>query len=235
VVANINSQQPGRRRRRHQGAVEKVVETFLAMGMNAVRIPVSHAFHTSIVAPASEPFVNALRRLDMRPPKLLPIVANVTGEFYPRDATTETMLDFAGKQIASPVQFVKGLKTLYAAGARVFVEVGPKKALHGFVEDVSAQGRRAGALHQPPQAAGRCCGAQPGALRSVRRRHRDSLPAAPAVPAAPGCCPRCPAAPARRPLRAAPVASGGPRLQVHTPMTSSPSWASSSLVCSSKA
>ena len=37
---------------------------------------------------------------------------------------------------ASPVQFVKGLQTLYAAGARVFVEVGPKKALHGFVEDV---------------------------------------------------------------------------------------------------
>ena len=46
------------------------------------------------------------------------------------------MLDFAGRQIASPVQFVKGLQTLYDAGARVFVEVGPKKALHGFVEDV---------------------------------------------------------------------------------------------------
>ena len=29
-----------------------------------------------------------------------------------------------------------GLHTLYDAGARVFVEVGPKKALHGFVEDV---------------------------------------------------------------------------------------------------
>ena len=34
------------------------------------------------------------------------------------------------------MQFVKGLQTLYEAGARVFVEVGPKKALHGFVEDV---------------------------------------------------------------------------------------------------
>ena len=134
VIANINSYSQavvgGATK-----AVEKVVETFLAMGMNAVRIPVSHAFHTSIVAEASVPFGNALRRLDMRPP-VLPIIANVTGEFYPSDATTETMLDFAGKQIASPVQFVKGLQTLYAAGARVFVEVGPKKALHGFVEDV---------------------------------------------------------------------------------------------------
>ena len=46
------------------------------------------------------------------------------------------MLDILARQVASPVQFVKGLRTLYAAGARVFVEVGPKKALHGFVEDV---------------------------------------------------------------------------------------------------
>ena len=34
------------------------------------------------------------------------------------------------------MQFVKGLRTLYQAGARVFVEVGPKKALQGFAEDV---------------------------------------------------------------------------------------------------
>ena len=46
------------------------------------------------------------------------------------------MLDMLGRQVASPVQFVRGLHTLYDAGARVFVEVGPKKALHGFVEDV---------------------------------------------------------------------------------------------------
>ncbi|MEP7161540.1 MAG: beta-ketoacyl synthase N-terminal-like domain-containing protein, partial [Dermatophilaceae bacterium] len=134
VVANINSGSQavvgGA-----TDAVENIIETFLAKGFNAVRIPVSHAFHTSIVAPASEPFINALRRLDLRPPSL-PIVANVTGEFYPANATTETMLEFAGRQIASPVQFVKGLQTLYASGARVFIEVGPKKALHGFVEDV---------------------------------------------------------------------------------------------------
>ena len=38
--------------------------------------------------------------------------------------------------MASPVRFIDGLRTLYAAGARIFVEVGPKKALHGFVENV---------------------------------------------------------------------------------------------------
>ena len=116
-------------------AVERVIETFVSSGINAVRIPVSHAFHTSIVAPASEPLKVALARLDVRGPRI-PIVANVTGELYPAGADTATMLDYLGRQVASPVQFVKGLETLYAEGARVFVEVGPKKALHGFVEDV---------------------------------------------------------------------------------------------------
>ena len=116
-------------------AVEKAVEAFSAAGITAARIPVSHAFHTSIVAPSSEPLRTVLRRLDVRPPRL-PIVANVTGGFYPADATVDTMVDILGQQVASPVQFVKGLQSLYDAGARVFVETGPKKALHGFVEDV---------------------------------------------------------------------------------------------------
>ncbi len=116
-------------------AVEKAIEAFSAAGITAARIPVSHAFHTSIVAPSSEPLRQVLRRLDVKPP-VRPIVANVTGEFYPQAATVDTMVDILGQQVASPVQFVKGLQTLYDAGARVFVEVGPKKALHGFVDDV---------------------------------------------------------------------------------------------------
>ena len=46
------------------------------------------------------------------------------------------MLDILTQQVASPVQFMKGLRTLYDAGARMFVEVGPKKALQGFADDV---------------------------------------------------------------------------------------------------
>ena len=88
------------------------------------------------MAPASEPLRHTLERLRLQPGKL-PIVANVDGEFYPTGPDARTaMLDILARQVASPVQFIKGLRTLYEAGARVFVEVGPKKALHGFVEDV---------------------------------------------------------------------------------------------------
>ena len=46
------------------------------------------------------------------------------------------VLEILARQMGSPVQFVRGLRRLYDAGARVFVEVGPKKALQGFADDV---------------------------------------------------------------------------------------------------
>ncbi|MCB9143590.1 MAG: SDR family NAD(P)-dependent oxidoreductase [Anaerolineales bacterium] len=114
-------------------AVEQAIALFTQKGYQAVRIPVSHAFHTKIVAPASKPLRKVLDRLRIAEPTL-PLVANVTGELYP--TTVEGIKDILELQIASPVQWVKGLETLYANGCRTFVEVGPKKALKGFVDDV---------------------------------------------------------------------------------------------------
>ncbi|MEI6777796.1 MAG: beta-ketoacyl synthase N-terminal-like domain-containing protein, partial [Chloroflexales bacterium] len=114
-------------------AVETAIASFTAKGFQAQRIPVSHAFHTRIVAPAAKPLRNVLNRLHIAEPAL-PLVANVTGDLYP--TTVEGIKDILEQQIASPVQWVKGLETLYAQGCRVFIECGPKKALKGFVDDV---------------------------------------------------------------------------------------------------
>jgi len=135
VIANINSNSQAVIGGASK-AVELAVEAFQKAGFNAVPLPVSHAFHTSIVAGASEPLRQMLRRLHLQAPRL-PIVANVDGEFYPTGPdVVPQMSDILARQIASPVQFVKGLQTLYDAGARVFIETGPKKALQGFAEDV---------------------------------------------------------------------------------------------------
>ncbi len=124
-------------------AVAQAMAAFTAAGYNAVRLPVSHAFHTTIVAQASAPLRQVLARLRLTAPAM-PVVANVTGSFYPSEH--EAMLDLLGQQVAAPVEFVKGLHTLHDAGVRVFVEVGPKKALHGFVEDVFASDPSVSAL-----------------------------------------------------------------------------------------
>jgi malonyl CoA-acyl carrier protein transacylase len=135
VIANINSDRQAVIGGASK-AVEQATELFLKGGYNVVALSVSHAFHTSIVAPASQPLRRTLERLHLQSPQV-PIVTNVDGEFYPTGPdVVSRMLDILAKQVASPVQFAKGLRTLHGAGARVFVEVGPKKALQGFVDDV---------------------------------------------------------------------------------------------------
>ncbi len=82
VIANINSE--------HQavigGASDAVTQAMLVLqkaGYEVSELPVSHAFHTSIVAPASEPLRPELARLHMESPRL-PIVANVTASSIPQ-------------------------------------------------------------------------------------------------------------------------------------------------------
>ena len=135
VIANVNSNRQAVIGGASQ-AVEQAMEAFQKAGYDVAALPVSHAFHTSIVAGASKPLRQVLEHLHLQSPRL-PIVANTNGEFYPVGPdVVPRMLDILTQQVAAPVQFVKGLRTLFAAGARMFVEVGPKKALQGFAEDV---------------------------------------------------------------------------------------------------
>jgi acyl transferase domain-containing protein len=135
AAANLNS--------RHQtviggttGAVQSAVARFQALGIDTVDLPVSFAFHTEIVAPMKPLLRAILERFDWNEARL-PLISNVTGEPYPAgpSARWETS-DLLTRQVASPVQFVRGLETLYRLGARLFVEVGPRKVLASFAEDV---------------------------------------------------------------------------------------------------
>ncbi len=135
VIANLNSNSQGVIGGA-SAAIEQALLEFEKRGFDAAPLPVSHAFHTSIVAPASEPLRQLLSRMRLTPPDIR-LVGNVDGEFYPMDSNAVPhMVDMLAAQVASPVQFAKGLHTLFDAGARVFVEMGPKKALHGFADDV---------------------------------------------------------------------------------------------------
>ena len=81
VIANINSPLQcvigG-----STAGVDAAMAAFQAAGFQGTKIPVSHAFHTKIVAPASGPLKEVIARMDIKPPKTT-IVANVTGDVYP--------------------------------------------------------------------------------------------------------------------------------------------------------
>jgi malonyl CoA-acyl carrier protein transacylase len=131
VLANINSPAQsvigGETR-----AVEAAIAAFQAAGMQAVKIPVSHAFHTKIVAAASEPLKRVIASKKIGTPRL-PVIANVTGKLYPQ--TREEIIDSLAQQVASPVQFVQGMESLYELGGRIYLEVGPKRVLNALASD----------------------------------------------------------------------------------------------------
>jgi acyl transferase domain-containing protein/phosphopantetheinyl transferase/acyl carrier protein len=112
-------------------AVRRSIELAGGAGVDAHVLPVSAAFHTRIVAPASEPLRRVFDRLDVRPPGV-PVIGNVDARPYPSDP--DAIRDLLARQVASPVEWAASLEALYDAGCRIFVEVGPKRALASFVD-----------------------------------------------------------------------------------------------------
>ncbi len=114
-------------------AVEAAITLFQSANIQAVKIPVSHAFHSKIVAPASEPLRQVISRMRLQSPRI-PVVSNVTGQAYP--AQPAAVLDLLAQQVAAPVQFIRGVQTLWDEGVRTFVEVGPKRVLTALLSDI---------------------------------------------------------------------------------------------------
>ncbi len=107
-------------------SVDDAIKMFTDMGIQAVQIPVSHAFHSAIVKPAMPQYRAFLDTLEFHSPKM-PITTNVTAEFYPSDP--EKIKDLLVTQISHSVEWMKQLRTTYESGVRLFVECGPKRVL----------------------------------------------------------------------------------------------------------
>jgi acyl transferase domain-containing protein/NAD(P)H-dependent flavin oxidoreductase YrpB (nitropropane dioxygenase family) len=110
--------------------VRAAVEALRAKGVSGKQIQVACAFHSPLVAGASRTFGDFLSTQDVREPEL-PVWSNRTAQPYHGDVRAEL-----AAQIGSPVRFVDQIESMYEAGARVFVEVGPGKVLSRLVESI---------------------------------------------------------------------------------------------------
>lgn len=105
-------------------------------GFDTIQLPVSHAFHSSIVSPASPFLLEELKKIDIHPPKCT-ILSNVTATAYPMDQEGVTWIrDTLSVHLARPVEWQKMVELAYEEGYRTFVEIGPKRALSSFVKDI---------------------------------------------------------------------------------------------------
>jgi [acyl-carrier-protein] S-malonyltransferase len=114
-------------------AVEKAAALAKGRGARrAVMLPVSAPFHCALMQPAQEEVARVLAALNLTDPSI-PVAANVTGGLV---TTAEAARDALIRQVTGAVRWVDCMQSLVAAGANLFIEVGPGKVLGGLLKQI---------------------------------------------------------------------------------------------------
>jgi len=133
-------------------AIRKAASALAADGCKTVILPVSAAFHSPSMAAAAAPFTQAVGAAVFNAPSIA-VYANAVRRPYPEQP--HRIQDLLSRQLLEPVHFYDTLRSMYAAGARTFVEIGPKAVLTGLVrQSFSTASCRALALDNPAAGGG---------------------------------------------------------------------------------
>jgi [acyl-carrier-protein] S-malonyltransferase len=143
-VANINS--PGQIVvAGHKAAVERAVALAAARGgKRSIVLPVSAPFHCRLMAPAAERLAAALAGIPAQAPRV-PVVRNVDAELTTR---ADEVVPNLVRQVTAPVRWSDCVSRMAAAGATLFVEVGPGRVLTGLLKRID--GSRTGLTVEDP-------------------------------------------------------------------------------------
>jgi acyl transferase domain-containing protein/NAD(P)H-dependent flavin oxidoreductase YrpB (nitropropane dioxygenase family)/NADP-dependent 3-hydroxy acid dehydrogenase YdfG len=116
-----------------RAGVDQAVERLKAAGLRARPVPVACAFHSPLVAPARERLAAFLSEVEFKPPRIA-VYSNTTAAAHSADPREIAAL--LAQHLVEPVRFSEELTALHDAGARVFVECGPRNVLSALVRQV---------------------------------------------------------------------------------------------------
>lgn len=113
-------------------AIDKAVEIASELGGRAIPLNVSGPFHSSLLKDASDKFYEALKMVKINEFEKT-VYSNVKGLPYDKEDDVRLLLK---NHIMSCVQFEKTIRDMIDKGVDTFIEVGPGKALRGFVKKI---------------------------------------------------------------------------------------------------
>ncbi|MEO6503641.1 MAG: SDR family NAD(P)-dependent oxidoreductase [Jatrophihabitantaceae bacterium] len=113
-------------------AVDRVCAKAAAKGLTAMRLPVSHAFHSELVAPAADALHRHLQDHRFSPVQRR-VVSTLTGDTLVADTD---LPDLLARQVREPVRFAEALTAL-ADDVDLLLEVGPGTILRGLASDIA--------------------------------------------------------------------------------------------------
>ena len=113
-------------------AVEELIGKANELGARrTVRLKVSGAFHSPLVARAAEMLKPAVERVRFHDP-VAPFMSTVTAKIEP----AQRMANLLVSQVTAPVKFTQAAQGLVKEGAKTFVEVGPGNVLSGLLKRI---------------------------------------------------------------------------------------------------
>jgi len=114
-------------------AVDRACEIAKQRGARrAMILAVSAPFHSSLLKPAGEKLAKELDKVEIKDTRI-PVVSNVNADFTHRAPDIKSLLI---KQVSSPVLWEDSIRKMIDTGVDTFVELGPGRALTGFVKKV---------------------------------------------------------------------------------------------------
>ena len=115
-----------------EAAVERLISRASQLGAaRTVRLKVSGAFHSPLVAKAAERLKPAVDKVRFADP-VAPFMSTVTAKIEP----AQRMAGLLVEQVTAPVKFTQAAHGLVKEGAKTFVEVGPGNVLSGLVKRI---------------------------------------------------------------------------------------------------
>ncbi|MBE9049171.1 alpha/beta fold hydrolase [Nostocales cyanobacterium LEGE 11386] len=109
-------------------AINKVVTDLNTQGIKTKQLVVSHAFHSPLMEPILEEFLQIASQVSYSQPTIN-VISNVTGKLASNEITTP---EYWCQHIRQPVNFLAGMTTLHEQGYEIFIECGPKPILLGL-------------------------------------------------------------------------------------------------------
>lgn len=109
-----------------QAALERLEKTLKSQDIECQRIPIDIAAHSRMLEPILAPFGDFLRSITLNAPQI-PFVSNRTGDFITDAEATDP--DYWVGHLRNTVNFEGGLTKLAEVPERIYIEVGPGKAL----------------------------------------------------------------------------------------------------------
>ncbi|MBO9478686.1 SDR family NAD(P)-dependent oxidoreductase [Shimia sp. R11_0] len=112
-------------------ALEALATTLAAQEIETQRVPINIAAHSRMLEPILGRFGDYLRSIDLHPPRL-PILSNRSGAMLLDSEATDP--EYWVAHLRNTVLFADNITTLAQESGRVYLEVGPGKALSSLVK-----------------------------------------------------------------------------------------------------